>query len=265
MRKPLCVLLAIAVICSFSNSAYADSSNSFSRQRVGDIVEFGSYEQDNNYFNGKEPIRWIVVEKFSNCIKLVSEYVLDSRAFGTGIWDSAWENSDVRSWLNNDFYNTAFRYDEQKIMELGKNHNQGGYYVADKNNTYDMVWLLNIKELNAYFGPKERSRVCYPTAYASANGAYTGQNGSTWWWTRTPGEDVYHAAYVGNLGNIDYKGNPVNWVGGGIRPVILISTTRTYSSSDNSGFFTHQFCSHCGAQIPADSNFCKYCGYPVRK
>ena len=28
---------------------------------VGDVIRFGSYEQDNNYYNGKEDIKWIVI------------------------------------------------------------------------------------------------------------------------------------------------------------------------------------------------------------
>ena len=271
IKRILCYLLAVVMVCALNITAFAGGSNRFSRLRVGDTVDFGSYEQDNNLGNGKEPIRWIVVETFSNCIKLVSQSILDSRVYDAGIWEAPWENSGIRQWLNNDFYNTAFNYDEQRLMELGKNHNQGGYYTPDRNNTYDMVWLMNLKEISAYFGSSDKSRICYPTVYARASGVYTGQYGSSWWWTRTPGENTYHTAYVGNLGNIDYKGNPVNWTGGGIRPVILVSTTRdSYSgnypsgSSGNYNYNSYMYCSHCGSQIAADSKYCKYCGYPVK-
>ena len=268
MKKIICFLIAFIIVCSLGVPTFAAGNNQFSRLRVGDIVEFGSYEQDNNHFNGKEPIRWIVVETFNNCIKLVSQYILDARAFDTSIWETSWENSEIRKWLNNEFYYTAFSYEERQIMELGKNHNQGGFYVSDRSDTYDMVWLMNIKEVVAYFGSGDTNRICYPTAYAKANGVYTGNYGSSWWWTRTPGEDIFHATYTGNLGNVDYKGNPVCLSSGGVRPVILVSTTRkTYAETNTFGDFgysTYLFCSQCGSQIPSDSRFCKYCGHPVR-
>ena len=271
IKRILCYLLTAVMVCAFNVTALAGGSNRFSRLRVGDTVDFGSYEQDNNLSNGKEPIKWIVVETFSDCIKLVSQSILDSRAYVTGIWEATWENSDIRRWLNNEFYNTAFNYDEQRLMDLGKNHNQGGYYTPDRAKTYDMVWLMNLKEISAYFGSSDKSRICYSTEYARVNGVYTGQYGSSWWWTRTPGENTYHAAYVGNLGNIDYKGNPVNWTGGGIRPVILVSTTRElysgyypFGSSRKDNYNSYMYCSHCGSQIAADSKYCKYCGYPIK-
>ena len=43
---------------------YSGGSNSyaFNNIKVGDVVNFGRYEQDNNYNNGSEPIQWRVLD-----------------------------------------------------------------------------------------------------------------------------------------------------------------------------------------------------------
>ena len=218
MRKLLRFLLAIAVICSFSTSAYADSSNCFSQRRVGDIVEFGSYEQDNNYSNGKESIRWIVVEKFNNCIKLVSEYVLDSRVYSTGIWDSAWENSDVRSWLNNEFYRDAFSEEEKTAILLTDVDNStaqryGKWRKPKEPDTQDYVYLLSYAEAHKYLGMEKdvygrKSRI-EPTDYAVKTGAHVEESIRTaegtrtgWWMLRSPGGSKHGASCVNNGGGL---------------------------------------------------------------
>ncbi len=44
---------------------------------VGDVIYFGSYEQDNNLSNGKEEIEWIVLAKENRKALLISKYALD--------------------------------------------------------------------------------------------------------------------------------------------------------------------------------------------
>ncbi|MCR5311458.1 MAG: DUF6273 domain-containing protein [Lachnospiraceae bacterium] len=78
----------------------------------------GSYEQDGNPDNGAEPIEWIVLFNDGTKSLVVSRYVLDCVPFNKGFGESDWENSSVRKFLNNDFYNNAFTPEEQgKILE----------------------------------------------------------------------------------------------------------------------------------------------------
>lgn len=50
---------------------------------VGDIIESGSYEQDNNISNGKGPIEWIVLENEDNHALLISLNCLDYKTYNT--------------------------------------------------------------------------------------------------------------------------------------------------------------------------------------
>ena len=50
---------------------------------IGDMITFGSYEQDNDLTNGKEPITWRVLDYNSQkrIALVLSEKALDTRAF----------------------------------------------------------------------------------------------------------------------------------------------------------------------------------------
>ena len=46
---------------------------------VGDYISFGSYEQDNDVTNGKEPIEWLVLDVQEGKAKILSRYALNCR------------------------------------------------------------------------------------------------------------------------------------------------------------------------------------------
>lgn len=246
----------------------AAAGNSFASAKTGDIVTFGRYEQDNNYYNGSEPIEWIVVETFPSCIKLVSRYALECMRFNAGLWQPGWENSDIRKWLNGTFMATAFTAEEQSMIDLARTPNRGNssYGIDRQGDTYDMIFLLDEKEVRTYFGEQSGyRRVCYPTQHAIANGGYVNDySRATWWWTRTPGKDLNSAVYIGNGGNLDYEGNPVNWENGCVRPGLLVSTTRSMpASSTPTASPSVLYCPQCGNRITAGSIYCMYCGYKL--
>lgn len=88
-------------------------SQTFTQQKA-EVVTFGRYEQDGNESNGKEPIEWYVLEREGGKALLISKYVLDEEPYRKedingyvyGEWQ--WNNSTLKSWLNETFYNVAF-------------------------------------------------------------------------------------------------------------------------------------------------------------
>ena len=268
MKRVISLLCVFVMIFSFSAvvlEAAATSNNPYASAKTGDILTFGRYEQDNNLYNGSEPIEWIVVETFPSCIKLVSRYALECMRFNSGLWATSWENSDVRKWLNGSFMATAFTAEEQSMIDLARTPNRGNsaYGIERQSDTYDMIFLLDEKEVRTYFGSQSGyRRVCYPTQHAIANGGYVNDySHATWWWTRTPGEDLNSAVYVGNGGNLDYEGNPINWENGCIRPGLLVSTTRSMpAASTPTASPNVLYCPQCGNKISVGSIYCMYCG-----
>ena len=60
---------------------------------------YGSYQG--------EPVEWRVLDKKDGEILLLSEYGLDILPFDdSGSGSIIWENSSIRNWLNNEFYNS---------------------------------------------------------------------------------------------------------------------------------------------------------------
>lgn len=78
---------------------------------AGDIVRFGSYEQDGDSSNGQELLEWIVLERDGYRLLLLSKYLIEEMQYSATQYDT-WETSSVRMWLNNEFLQTAFSNDE---------------------------------------------------------------------------------------------------------------------------------------------------------
>lgn len=99
----------------------------------GQEITFGSYEQDNDFENGTEPIVWQVLES-DGCgnYLVISKYVLDWQRYNDNMYQSGWENSSLRKWLNDNFYNNAFTKDEQKHIKLTHVKTNEKNYVTDK-------------------------------------------------------------------------------------------------------------------------------------
>ena len=89
----------------------------------GDTVILGFYEQDNDLSNGPEPIEWQVIGTRDGHTLLISKYALESSKYNENYMEIDWENSTLRSWLNNDFYNTAFSASDRKRIVTAHNEN----------------------------------------------------------------------------------------------------------------------------------------------
>ena len=193
---------------------------------VGNIVTFGTYEQDNNASNGKEDIEWIVLANEGNRSLLISRYALDCRQYNTEATSVTWETCSLRSWLNGTFLNTAFTADEQKAIlqtSVDNSESQGNsaWSTIGGNNTTDQIFLLSYTEAGKYFD-SDSDRICKPTAYTKAQGAYTNDRGNCWWWLRSPGHYRNLAATVLTGGSLGYDAY-VNGDIGAVRPAFWIN------------------------------------------
>ncbi len=213
----------------------------------GEIIKFGSYEQDNNTANGKEPIEWIVLEKRSDGTMFVlSRYVLDNKQYNTDTCAITWEKCSSRKWLNGSFYETAFSSAEKAKIQTTKVVNEANPYTGTSggNSTNDKVFLLSYNEVKKFFGDSTLSEQGYsvnansatsPTAYGKAQRIYTMNlsshfyaddlkqySGNCWWWLRTPGTDQKRAMYVSNFGDLGYGNFYVYNMDAGLRPAMVI-------------------------------------------
>ncbi len=234
-----------------------DSSKSEKTKKNVEYVVFGSYEQDNDDSNGKEPIEWMVLDENENGKLLISRYVLDRVEYNTEYTDVTWETCSLREWLNEDFLNSAFTAEEQaKIATANLVNADNAYYGVDGgNDTKDKIFCLSLDEMFKYFEFDHYDESSYSycqdliapaTSYAISNRAmniaieqdvydrflkdygYTtdcvGMSGS-YWWLRSPGLSGGYACtvtYDGCTGSM--SGDHVDideYVG--VRPALYIS------------------------------------------
>ena len=192
-------------------------------KNVGDTIEFGSY-----YINSsdkKEPIEWIIVDKNEE-IKtelLISKYALERRKYNEVYASTTWQKSDVRKWLNSEFYSEAFENVGAKFILSSQvdNHKNPDYRTVDANATYDRVFLPSYDEIKKYLSDEQLK--CKPTNHFKDVGGYVNKYGFVDWWSRTAGDSDNHVLYVSSNGDIEMKGDYVTTDDFAIRPMIRVT------------------------------------------
>lgn len=219
-----------------SATGYKDKYD-FSKVDIGDTVYFGAYEQDNDFFNGKEILRWIVLDKTKDSILVISEYSIDALPYNIQYSKVTWRNCTLRYWLNDIFYNNAFNDNEKKLIldTVVENYDNPVNNTMGGLDTTDHLFLLSQFDLiDSNYGFSEEykkydiNRRFAPTPYAAARGSSVGSNyytndgsGSSDWWLRSPGSNNDRAVYVDGTGEVDVYGTSVS-TEKGIRPAMYI-------------------------------------------
>ncbi|MCQ2454076.1 MAG: leucine-rich repeat domain-containing protein [Clostridia bacterium] len=198
---------------------------------AGEVIPFGSYEQDGRSDNGREPIEWRVLLVDGETALLQSVYALDAQPYHEKEREVTWETSSLRAFLNGTFFENAFDSSEKALIlttEVVNGKAQGSEKWSSNGgrNTEDKVYLLSYAETLKMF-PNTADRVVKATDYAVQQGVNVDENdGCTWYWMRSPGRENAHGAIVrptGSIGSfytVDYKN-------GGVRPCIRISLVET--------------------------------------
>jgi len=192
-----------------------------SEYKVGKTIEFGNYPQDKD--GTEKPIEWIVMKNEGNQVLLLSKYVLDAKPYNEEFEKVTWETSDIRKWLNNEFYTTAFNKTEKAKIQasLIKNEDNSEYGTSGGNDTEDKVFLLSEKEAETLFS-NEEERIAKATEYAEKSGVYDEEKGA-WWWLRSPGFGSRGAAEVDSDGWVYRVGNLVYIRPDGVRPALHLN------------------------------------------
>ena len=172
---------------------------------VGDIIFFGTYEQDNNSDNGKEDIEWLVLTKENNKLLLISKYGLERMPFNNTRSEFNWETSTIKKWLNTDFLLNSFSTEQQ--------------------NNILKVFLLNESEVKQYFSTDD-DRKCKPTEYCNQ------KEGFNSWWVNSVGSWETSAVDVSGDGKIndgnlpDRNGNYIDNDNAMVRPAMWIDISK---------------------------------------
>lgn len=194
-----------------SNAVTGNVPATNSKVKVGQYVKFGSYEQDGNDVNGKEPIQWRVLAVEGDKALLISRYGLSRQPFNKTSSGETWEDCGLRTWMNKTFYKAAFTYDQQQSIlttTIKEDISQcSGDFPPNRlgNNTQDKVFTLSYVEMTEYL-PTDYDRLCVPTEAAiledcnESDRRYLDDEEKTcWYWMRSP-------AYNNNILVVGWEG-----------------------------------------------------------
>ncbi|MBQ8318735.1 MAG: TIR domain-containing protein [Lachnospiraceae bacterium] len=183
------------------------------------VVKFGEYQ--------KEALRWIVIDKIDNKCLLLSKDIIDYKYHMSK--ETKWKCTDLRKWLNEDFYNVAFLKGEKKFISTTFNT---GEIKEDK------VFLLSNEEVERLL-PDKLKRKCNNSQWSNYRRICLSSDEKKdyfSWWLRTEVKN--------NLLGVDDEGSTWNYGFNpsyhdycGIRPSIWldisgINIQDSYNSSD---------------------------------
>ena len=184
-----------------------------------DIIEFGGYD-------------WRVLDVQGNRMLIITDRVIDRRMYHHTFEAVTWETSDIRRYLNIDFFNRFSPQDQARIANTTVINNDNQWFgTRGGDNTTDRIFLLSIEEVVRYFGDSGQlgnrpgGATWIRDEYSSARIARNQRDSASWWWLRSPGNRPNGAASVDDHGSLDMNGRNVFWEGGGgggVRPALWL-------------------------------------------
>lgn len=142
-----------------------------------------------------KPVKWLVLKEDTTSYFCVSENALFNHCFNDNLTKgSDYSTSDIRKFLNNEFYNDCFNESEKHLI---MNHKITGEFYKD---VKDYVFLLSTSEVEQLMNDAER-----------IIGRY--------WYTRTSRNSNFVYANYSNSVGYSWYGITNSY---GIRPAILI-------------------------------------------
>ncbi|MCL2397421.1 MAG: DUF6273 domain-containing protein [Defluviitaleaceae bacterium] len=182
----------------------------------GDTIDFGGHE-------------WLVLDINGGNALIISEAIIEHRAYNYSFTSTTWEESSLRRWLNDDFYHRFAADERRRISETHIANDNPWFDAGSTNATTDKIFLLSIDEIVRYFGDsgelgsKPDGRWWFSDPYDYARMAYDVNGNVSWWWSRSSGNHDNLAAFVFTNGGIYMLGTAVSDTSGGVRPALWLS------------------------------------------
>ena len=232
-----------------SNGWYLYNAEYYAKVSATTFISYTEYDNGTTIVSGTtywfkcEPIVWNVLSNNNGEYYILSSVLLDAHCYnkssfsrtidGEKVYANNYEYSDIHTWLNNDFYNSAFALGNSNIQTttvdnsaVTTNSNSNPYVC---NNTKDKVFLPSYKDyINSSYGfststDSTNTRCCKTTDWARARGARCSSylyNGD--YWTRSP-----HSSYPSETWRVDNSGyltfiSLVDESYGSVRPALSV-------------------------------------------
>lgn len=184
---------------------------------------------------------WRVLEIQDNMALLITEDIIEQRAYHDAYKDITWADCSLRKYLNGEFYDKFSEADKSRIMPvLNKNLDNQWYGSKGGVDTKDSIFLLSVEEVCKYFGDSrsklynrgKNQRYWFERKDENNNkriARFEGETWGSWWWLRSPGRVSVKAVYIHGDGNIGIQGNNIlkgnisdGKCTGGVRPALWL-------------------------------------------
>ncbi|WP_438492697.1 DUF6273 domain-containing protein [Paenibacillus sp. IHBB 3054] len=208
--------------------------------KPGEIFTFGTYPQT---VGGEDrtPIKWRVLQNSGSELFILSEYILDCRRYHGEYADITWRDSDLRRWLNDEFYNAAFNDSEKRFIKTthcadngeGSADTEDKVFLPSVSEVKELTYKLDEVSLSAKrraiateFARIKKNDGCHLYVYnKKVKNDYITEEGEelgcSWWWLRTQHGSSSRAFFIGPRSSIRSYGR-VNLACYGVRPALVI-------------------------------------------
>ena len=224
------ILFSVFLLIACHNDNSWDTQYSpFSNAQIGDTISLGELD-------------WLVLDIQDDKAFIISQNILFQRQWHYEQRLITWEPSELRRYLNEEFYESTFSEEEKSFIVETNVINDANPWFPSAGigvDTMDRVFLLSLDEVVKFFGdsgilaeytgqPASAIPLTFIYDQYNDNRRATPLDDDTvsWWWLRTPGRAVNpqldtSAAAINGIGEIVPYGI-YQIAEGGVRPVMWI-------------------------------------------
>jgi len=231
--KKRTIILVLFVCITFLLASCGNSESQAEAPDIGSTIDFGGYDWRVLYVQGDRAL-------------IITENVIRTRAFHDTAEDVTWATSDIRQFLNGEFYGNFNASDRERISETTLVNNDNQWFIVPGGaDTTDKIFLLSIEEVVQHFGdsgmfesgidPNARTQgfIFDPDIfgiygwgihdqYSNARIAANEAGEVLWWWLRSPGMSTHNVAGVFYEGYLLLNNILATSVTGGVRPALWL-------------------------------------------
>ena len=180
---------------------------------IGDVITLGDFE-------------WRVLDLQENMALILSEYILDSMSYNIMFSTdrTRWEDSNVRRFLNENFYSGLPGEFRVRIAETINTNSSRRGTVLDFD-TADRLFLLSVEEVAKYFGDSGQLGgfgMFIDDEYNYGRIAINLFGDAGRWWLRCVGFEDNLAVLIMDQGTIFRSGEIASIASAGVRPAMWI-------------------------------------------